>query len=275
VLADGPIAKSGGMVVKNVTGYDMSKLYIGSFGTLAVLTQANFKTLPIPPAARAFLAPLPERTLGRALAHVQELGGMVSAAFAIDGFRKNADGESGTDGRLVVLIESSQALLERATRDLRSALGQAGIPETTLVDAGAREVFERALNAYVATIADRSITYRILGTHDGIAERIAAMQALTAKCELTAEVIADVMNGDVILRVSDREERSFAAKIESFDEVLHEAFPRAIIIAGNSPMRRSLDVWGTPPLAIAQMRTIKERFDPHGTLNPGRFVGGI
>ena len=54
-LADGTIAKAGGMVVKNVTGYDLSKLYVGSLGTLAAIGQANFKTLPLPAARR--LAP--------------------------------------------------------------------------------------------------------------------------------------------------------------------------------------------------------------------------
>src|SRR5581483_3981462 len=60
VLADGTLANAGGMVVKNVSGYDMSKLYVGSFGTLAVFTQLNFKTLPIPKKRRMLIAPLPE-----------------------------------------------------------------------------------------------------------------------------------------------------------------------------------------------------------------------
>ena len=52
VLADGTIARAGGMVVKNVAGYDMSRLYVGSFGTLGVLVQANLKTIPLAAAAR-------------------------------------------------------------------------------------------------------------------------------------------------------------------------------------------------------------------------------
>ena len=55
VLADGTVARAGGMVVKNVAGYDMSRLYVGSFGTLGVLAQANFKTIPAS-AARAMLS---------------------------------------------------------------------------------------------------------------------------------------------------------------------------------------------------------------------------
>ncbi len=62
VLADGTIAHAGGMVVKNVSGYDMSKLYAGSFGTLAVITQAEFQD-----AARAATSPRAHREIARAV----------------------------------------------------------------------------------------------------------------------------------------------------------------------------------------------------------------
>src|ERR1017187_2422468 len=52
---DGKLVKSGGMVVKNVAGFDMAKLMIGSFGTLAALAVVNFKLSPMPPETRTFL----------------------------------------------------------------------------------------------------------------------------------------------------------------------------------------------------------------------------
>ena len=73
VLPDGTIAHAGGMVVKNVSGYDMSRLYVGSFGTLAVLVQINLKTIAAQPVARMFHLRLPEGTRERALAQFKHL----------------------------------------------------------------------------------------------------------------------------------------------------------------------------------------------------------
>ena len=64
--------------------------------------------------------------------------------------------KTATRGASLVLLEGSDALFERATRDLRSALGRAGVPETRVVDAGARESFERVVDAYVASLGERS-----------------------------------------------------------------------------------------------------------------------
>jgi glycolate oxidase FAD binding subunit len=275
LLADGTIARAGGMVVKNVSGYDMSRLYVGSFGTLAILLQANFKTIAQPAQTRVFLLRLPEATRSRALAMPSALSVMPAAAFWIDGFRGTVDGDPGVDGRMIVLLEGSEALVERATRDYRSAFGRAGVPETRVVDAGARESFERVVDAYVANAGERSITYRINAFPDDAYERCSALHALARRFELRTDTIVDVMNGDVILRVSDLDSHALAAKIEMFDDALHDAEPAALVIAGRHPSRALLRVWGDPPDGFEHMRSLKARFDPKNILNRGRFIGGI
>jgi glycolate oxidase FAD binding subunit len=275
VLADGTIAKAGGMVVKNVAGYDMSRLYTGSFGTLGVLIQANLKTLTSPERARVFLAKLPEGTYERACAVLQNLSIRPAGAVHVWGFHKSIDGEDGQEGRLIILLEGSSHLIERATRDLRSAIGKAGVPETTIIDAGARESFERVVDAYVTNLGERSVTYRFHSLPDQSSARASAAYELAHRHELRTETILDIMNGDVILRVSDLDTRSLGAKIEPFDEELHEIEPYAQVIASEHPHRNQLNVWGEPPASIDKMRALKSRFDPNSTLNPGRFVDGI
>ena len=275
VLADGTIAGAGGMVVKNVSGYDMSKLYIGSFGTLGVITQLNFKTLPLPKRRRTIVAKLPERTRSRAIAQIAQMAITPAAAFCVEGFRKSIDGDDGIDGRLFLLLEGSEILLDRATLDVRSALGRAGVPEAVIADTGAGESFERVLDASIAALGERSITYRSLGTAGSVEQRARDLRDAANARELFTDVLFDVMNGDVFLRVSERDSRAFAEKIEACDDDFRRIDPRSAIVAGEAPIRASLNAWGSDPHAIALMRRLKERFDPHATLNPGRFVGGI
>lgn len=275
VLADGTIARAGGMVVKNVSGYDMSRLYVGSFGTLCVLIQANLKTIPAPVLRRIFLARLPEGTRSRAMGQMRLLAIPPAAAFWIDGFRGAVDGEDGAEGRLVVLVEGSAELIERATRDLRSGLGRAGVPETRVIDAGASEAFERVVDAYAASIGERSITYRFGGDIENAEPSVSALKALAERFELRVDALIDAMNADCIVRVSDLDARAFGSKIEIFDDALHDAVPAAIVIAGNHPSRSRLHVWGELPPGFEAMRALKARFDPNRTLNPGRFVGGL
>lgn len=275
VLADGTIARAGGMVVKNVAGYDMSRLYVGSFGTLAVLVQVNLKTMAAPAVVRAFTMRLPENTRARALYALQSLTVAPAAAWWIDGFRQAIDGDDGPDGRLVVILEGSDDVVERATRDLRSAIGRAGVPETRIIDNGARELFERIVDSYIANVGERSITYRVPAFPDDVALRVHAIRAHSTRFELRTDVLVDVMNGDAIVRVSDLDARSLGTKIEMFDDALHDDEPGATVIAGAHPGRAVLAVWGRETAAIDAMRALKERFDPNRVLNPGRFLPGL
>ena len=275
VLADGTIARAGGMVVKNVAGYDMSRLYVGSFGTLCVLVQANLKTVAAPNAARTFLARLPEGTRTRAMLQMQTVPVPPSAAFWVEGFRGSIDGDDGAEGRMLILLEGSAELLERSTRDLRSALGRAGVPETVVLEAGAREAFERVVDAYVASVGERSITYRLPTQPSEAEPAVAGITALAQQFQLRVDSIVDAMNGDAIVRVSDLDAHALGAKIQMFDDALHDRHPSAIVIAGDHPSRPRLNVWGELPAAFESMRALKQRFDPNGTLNPGRFVGGL
>jgi glycolate oxidase FAD binding subunit len=275
VLADGTPVNAGGMVVKNVSGYDMTKLYAGSFGTLAVLTRLNFKTLPLPQAARVLIAPLPERSRERAIAQIRNAAVTPAVAYCIEGYRKSIDGEDAVDGRMYLLLEGTRTLLERATRDIRSALGRAGVPETQIHDTGVEQSFDRLLDAPLANVGERSITYRSMGLPESASGRAIQMRDAANRRELYTDVVLDVMNGDVFVRVSERDARAFAVKIEPCDDDVRAIDPQSIIVAGAAEIRTSLRGWGEPPPAIEKMRALKRRFDPNAILNRGRFVGGI
>ncbi len=267
-LADGTLARAGGMVVKNVAGYDLSRLFVGSMGTLAVLLRANFKTLPLPESTRIFLAALPAGTRERAFAQVRNLRPEPAAAWWVAGYEREIDGEPGDDGRIAILLECDNALLERATLDWRAAIGRAGIPETRLLDAGAHAAFTRLLDAPMRLPGMHALAYRSpslptqsLALADNLAE-------VVDRFDMRRDLLVDIMNGDVTIRaVGDA--ASFHQMAGMLDDALHDRAPRARILAGGGEAHDRLDCFGLLPNALARMRALKERFDPYGILNPG------
>lgn len=277
-LADGTLAHAGGMVVKNVSGYDLSKLYVASLGTLGVIVRANFKTLPMPAAFRLAIAPLPEGTRARAAAHVQSLDVEPSAALLIDGFREVLPFELGFEGAIVLAFEGSAAAVDRATRGVRSALGSAGVPETRIVDTAAPQTFARILDAYVASIPERSLTLRALGLPEHALAREAAAREAIAPTAALLDTIVDLRCGDLIARVFvDGKLDRLAVRGTLSDAVaaLRERIAEATLLARGLALDGEIDAWGTLPQALDVMRALKARFDPRGTLAPGRFLGGI
>jgi glycolate oxidase FAD binding subunit len=275
VLPDGTVAKSGGMVVKNVTGYDVAKLYIGSLGTLGTIAKANLKTLPVPEVRRIAIAALPERTRARAIANIAALGEEPAAALVVRGFANEIDGRDSIEGRMILLFEGTARAVERATREVRSALGAAGVPETRLVDREAPSTFAHVIDAYVALLGARSATYGNYGLPADLATRRELLAASAHRNELILETIEDLCNGDLVARVSTNMTSEFGVHIGDFEAYRRDALPRTRVLAAPGGVRELLEGWSDVPSSLDTMRALKARFDPRGTLSPGRFVGGI
>jgi glycolate oxidase FAD binding subunit len=133
ITGDGVFSKSGGSVVKNVTGYDLHKLLIGSLGTLAVITRLNFRTFPLPPAQQTFLASfatapealsfcaaIAKSPLQPKLVEVLDRG--TARLFAAQGCTRAA----GDAWSTVITAAGQQSVVERHARDLERMAGHVG-----------------------------------------------------------------------------------------------------------------------------------------------------
>jgi len=275
ILADGTHAHAGGMVVKNVTGYDVGKLYLGSLGTLGTLVRVNLKCLPLPPVRRIAIAPIADEHRDRALAHLASLAIEPTCALLVRGFDAATPDVKSDDPRLVVLFEGSDALVERATRELRSALGAAGVASTTIVDRNPEHAFARVLDAYTETLAGRSITFRSAGLPSTVIERFAQVDGVARDFVLRLDSIVDIRSGDLTVRFVAPKKNAFTQIAATLAGDLRALLEPCTILAGDPAVRSGIDAWGTEPASIAAMRSLKTRFDERATLAPGRFVGGI
>ncbi len=280
-LADGTLATSGGMVVKNVTGYDMAKLYVGSHGTLGVLARINVKLLPAPAAQCFATSAFDDDLREKLIANVTGLSVMPSALLLCDTFATGGD----PDARpvlpaIVALFEGSEATVSRAIREYRSALGAAGVAETRLDDAAAAQAaFQAVVDRYIAT-PKTSFTLLSRGLGSNAPDRAARAREALTRASIDAgrtargwETITDLLTGDVVAR--------FVCSASAVDEAIaasssvRDALGNGDLIATSDALAGRIEAWGAVPSTIATMRHLKAGFDPSGALAPGRYVGGI
>jgi glycolate oxidase FAD binding subunit len=242
-LANGELARAGGRVVKNVTGFDLVRLYCGSCGTLGVLTSATLRLRAAPECERLVRAYFPTLEAGvAAFARASVSADATAAALRPDG--------------------EGAGLFCRFTGDTRgTALQAARVPgDEVPLEAWARLRAERAAppgasRARVRLSARRSDVTELCRE----VERVAGAGAVRGVYPLAGSLVADV--DDALLP-------KLVDTARDLDAAFHaERAPGA----GPAPC----DVFGAAPDALSLMRTVKSRFDPRRVLAPGRFIGGI
>jgi len=242
-LADGTVAKSGGKVVKNVAGYDLGKLFTGSFGTLGVIVQATFKLQPRPPARRVVTVEAPEPG---------------AAAKAIAGSTVAPVAAEWDGSRVHVLLQAAATAIEGMAMQLAAALGTTEIGERLPAAFGSRPWApgEIALKVTHRLSALDAVVAGVRHTLPG-ARFSAHVGSGVIWCGWRAPKAADV--GAVI-----GELRALAA---SYDGTV-------VVVDAPAAVKTEVDAWG-PVAAVDMMHRVKDQFDPDHRLNPGRFVDGI
>lgn len=262
IEVNGQRSRAGGMVVKNVSGFDMMKLYHGSFGTLALIVSANFKLVPLPPVVAGVLAVFP--TLTDADAFVADVMASQLTPVTCELIDTTLLTTLGIDGAWGVLLgcEGPQAAVDRHIAELpRRAIQHHGTSHNYVGAEYQRVVQVLADASQVATLATDELVIRWATLPGDVATLIARIAQIALQHGGAHVINARASVGSGYVRVRGIDATAQAAWLN--------ALPEAVWVATHAMLPQ---YWHGPSGGADVMARIRAEFDPQRRLNPGRFV---
>ncbi len=271
VTGRGEAIKAGGRVVKNVTGYDLCKLFAGSWGTLAVMTELTFKVLPAPEKVRTVLIfGLDDAAAGDAMrAALASPHEVASAAHLPAGCAaKSAVGYVSGAGAAVtaVRVEGPAASAEHRCQALRALLGAGGAVEE-LHGMNSATLWRELRDAAPLAGDDERVVWRLSVPPT---EGAAVVARIAAAADVTAYY--DWGGGLVWLSLA----ASDGGGAATVRDAIAETGGHATLVRADASLRGAIAVFQPQEAALADLtRRVKDGFDPRRILNPGRMYAGV
>jgi glycolate oxidase FAD binding subunit len=285
VTADGSVVKGGGKVVKNVAGYDLPKLFIGSYGTLGVIVEATVKLRPL--AEQEELVSVRFDRLKDAGAAVKAVAAsdlipnavelLDGAAAASAGLAAGAPGSSTAPGAaLVVGFDGVREQVDWQRAELARLTGPLGGRDVQRLDAAAWPRLGPAARAAFATPA-AGMTLAVLPTQVAeIMEQGAGVaRARGLQSAWAAHAGVGVMRAALGSEPAPRDPGAIAVVLAEWREMARAGGGHANLEWAPLAVKSQVPVWDDPGAAGRIMERIKAQLDPRNILNPGRFVAGI
>jgi glycolate oxidase FAD binding subunit len=264
VHADGTESKSGGKVVKNVAGYDMNKLYVGSYGTLAIITELTFKLRPL--ANRSSTIAITSKDRGPLFQLAKQVLGadLQPASVVLTRRLFGSVATSESDDALLIRFIDSEAAVEHQVEWVIQTIGK-NVKASQLTENEAGAIW-----AQVADFEQRALQVRL-------SVPLSSVPTVFEKaCLAHSDCVAAADIGTGIIRLAfDGNEVSAVDQIKRLRASATGANGTLVIERASAAVRGEADAWGDLGSTAELMRSIKARFDPQGLLNPGKFVLGL
>lgn len=275
-LADGTIARGGGKVVKNVAGYDLPKLYTGALGTLGVVLSASFRLYPIPPFTGSALVE------ASALEPLCALALAVMAQPVVPTIIDLFPATSGAPATLAVRFESAveEAITDQiaVVQRLAGAEGLSASATRGEVDTAWWSVRDAWMAETLSIEGVEVVRLKASLAPSDAGVWLAALETARSEFSGLAELRwrAHAGLGLISVRLAGPPDAvaGWGAVIERLRAMAVERRGSVVLTHTPPALRGRVEPWG-PANGLGIMRSLKARFDPTETLNPGRFVGGI
>ena len=291
VTTDGKVAKGGGRVVKNVAGYDLMKLMTGSYGSLAVITRANFKVFPRPRQTRTFVCSfgsLNEALEFRARIFKSPLTPMCMEILSSRAPEYLSDAGPvhdpddyapqlplslpAVEWQIALRGAGSDNVLARYARELGGAI-------TRTLEGGEEEKFWQHISHFEESVLERHRNAMVIHTHlaiQGVGPALQALERAAPDYNLIPAAVGRAATGNLVLAfiplsVDPPSAMQYANCVSAFRGML-PAGSSAEVAQCPKEAKPHFDVWGTTPTNIEMMRALKRAIDPKNILNRGRFI---
>ncbi|TGE37689.1 FAD-binding protein [Desulfosporosinus fructosivorans] len=289
VLADGSVLQTGGKMIKNVTGYDLTRLFVGSEGTLGVITQAILKLIPMPKRWRTVQV-LFDSLEGAcaAVSRAIKSGTIPVAAELMDQISLQAVAKFGNfsldpNVKAGIIFEfdgDSETSLEEQTGGVQKICAEYGSIQFRIAMTQEEETelwsLRRGLSSAVAALAPNRIAEDISVPRNALPEIVKRLRAIAVKYDLQMAIYGHA--GDGNLHPSLLVDLSLPGEKEKVDLAVGEIFRAALAVGGTLSGEHGIGItkkeYITDALGetgVATIRSIKKALDPSGILNPGKI----
>ena len=263
---DGVLTKAGGQVVKNVAGYDLSKLIAGSFGSLAAIVSATFKLFPIPEASKTMrVAVADEASLTQVVRRM--MGSQLEPmAFEVDVRSRSTQNPQSKNVSASAAASAFNVLLRFASLPVVVDAQVAGATEVLQGIATSIDVVE----GYAERMLWRAQATRLWDGAGAIVRASwlpASIAAVLSELPAGAELIGRAAIGAGLVRL-DGDEAEQARVIGQLRHSPHVG--NVVVLRGSAALKALVDVWGPQGDRQRLLSAIKLAFDPNGVLNAGR-----
>jgi D-lactate dehydrogenase len=281
--------QTGCYTTKGVVGYDLTRLLIGSEGTLGVITQAALKLLPKPECTRTLRAAY--RDVGSAAAAVARLMAQPETPSALEFM----DGDSvmlaeeyqntgipgGTGALLIIEVDGAHDSITAAVRAVSAAARGDGLLELKVAESAAETtqlwICRKVLSPALRTLAPKKVNEDVAVPVTRLPELIAGLRELSRKHSIRIVNFGHAGNGNIHVNLlADPDD---PVQMRAIEACLHEVFRLVLSLEGTISGEHGVGIekrafvgWEVPAPTLALMRDIKRVFDPQGILNPGKTL---